>query len=154
MKNLFMIAMALITINATAQDRKKDAQQGHMKQRMEMRTKMTPEETAQLQTKKMTLHLDLNDQQQAEVRKLLLAEAKSRKTKMEALKVRKEEADAEKPSKEDRFKMQNEYLDHQIEMKKKMKSILNADQYDKFEKMQGKRRAMSAHHAKRKQYEN
>ncbi|MEO6348306.1 MAG: hypothetical protein ABIO60_10405 [Aquaticitalea sp.] len=138
MKNLLMIAVALVTLNASAQERKQENHKGDMKDKMEMRQDMTPEEIAQLQTKKMTLHLDLSATQQSEVEKVLLAEAKDRKSKMEAFKVKKEAGD-EKRSKNDRLKMQNERLDHQIALKKKMKGILNADQYEKFEKMQEKR---------------
>jgi len=51
---------------------------------------MTPEQVAELQTKKMTLDLDLNANQQKEVKALLLEEAKKReaiKTEMKARKV-------------------------------------------------------------------
>lgn len=139
MKNLLMIAIALITVSATAQEQKREARKGEMKQRMEMRQDMTPQEMAELQTKKMTLHLDLNDKQQAEVQKLLLDEATARKAKMAEYKAKKESASDEKLSKEDRLKMQNERLDHQIAMKRKMKAILSAEQYEKFEAMQAKR---------------
>ncbi len=138
MKNLLMIAFALLTINATAQETKKEVRKGEMKERMEAREAMTPEEMAILKTKKMTLHLDLTAAQQVEVEKLLLVEAKERKTKMEAYKAKKE-AGSEKPSAEDRLKMQNARLDHQIDMKKKMKAILNAEQYAKFDEMHSKR---------------
>ncbi len=148
MKNLLMIAIAFLTINATAQERKKEGQKGEMKERMEMRNKMTPEETANLKTKKMTLHLDLTEKQQSEVEKLLLDQAKTRTAKMEEFKSRREMADGEKPSKEERLKMANARLDHQIEMKKKMKAILNAEQYEKFEKMQEKRQGMKGHKAR------
>lgn len=141
MKNLFMIAIAFLTINATAQERKKEAHKGDTKERKEMRQEMSPEETAKLQTKKMALQLDLTEQQQVEVEKVLLADATNRKTNMEAFKAKKEKAEGEKPSKEDRLKMTNERLDHQIEMKRKMKAILNAEQYEKFEKIQEKRQA-------------
>ena len=152
MKNLFMIAIALLTLNVTAQERKKGAQRGEMKEKMEMRQNMTPEDIAELQTKKMTLHLDLNEKQQAEVNKLLLEEAKDRKAKMAEFKAKREAADGEKLSKEDRIKMANERLDHQIEMKKKMKTILNDDQYDKFDKMQEKREARKGHGEKMRKH--
>ena len=147
MKNLFMIAIALVTITATAQDKKKEDRKADIKERMEKRQNMTPEEIAELQTKKMTLHLDLNEKQQAEVQKLLVAEATTRKEKMAEFKATRESG--EKLSKEERLKMENERLDHQIEMKRKMKSILNADQYAKFEEMQAKRDSKRGMHKKR-----
>lgn len=150
MKNLLMIAVAFMTLTATAQEGKKEAHRGDMKERMEARQSMTPEEMAKLQTKKMTLHLDLTAAQQVEIEKVLLTEATERKAKMEDFKAKKE-AGAEKPSKEERLKMQNERLDHQIAMKKKMKAILNADQYAKFDEMQAKRngRKMGMRHQRK-----
>ncbi|MCB0447892.1 MAG: hypothetical protein KDD03_10355 [Gelidibacter sp.] len=139
MKNLLMIALAVFTLQATAQENKKEARKGEMKERMEARQDMSPEDMAKLQTKKMTLHLDLTEKQQVEVEKILLAEAKDRKAKMEEFKEKKEKAEGEKPSKEDRLKMMNEKLDHQIEMKKKMKAILNDEQYKKWDAMQEKK---------------
>lgn len=142
MKNLILIALAIITLNASAQERRRDGQKGAMKERMEMRQDMTPQEMSSIQTKKMTLHLDLTASQQAEVEKILLEEATIRKAKMAERKANMDKTDAVKPSKEERLKMINAKLDHQIEMKKKMKSILNAEQYEKFEAMQSKKHSM------------
>ena len=44
----------------------------------------------------------------------------------------------EKPTKEQCLAMENAKLEHQIATKAKMKSILNAEQLDKWEKSQGK----------------
>jgi hypothetical protein len=154
MKNLLMIAIALFTINATAQERKNEDQKGEMKERMEMRKAMTPEETAKLQTKKMTLHLDLTEKQQVEVEKLFLAEATERKAHMAELKEKREKSEGDKSSKEERLNMAHKGLDHQIEMKKKMKAILNADQFEKFEKMQGKRRSMDSNNSKMRKHKD
>ena len=51
--------------------------------------------------------------------------------------------------KEERLKMKNDRLDAQIANKKKMKSILNAEQYAKWEKKQGKRNHMKRTKGKR-----
>ena len=101
---------------------------------MERYQDYSPEEIANLQTKKMTLHLDLNESQQKEIKKLNLENAISRETMMKAHKAQKESGNMEKPSKEARLKMMNDRLDHQIEMKATMKKILNADQFTKWEK--------------------
>lgn len=148
MKNLLMIALAVVTLNVSAQERQREGQKGAMKERMEMRQDMTPQEMASLQTKKMTLHLDLTDKQQKEVEAILLEEATARKVKMAEHKGKMQKADGEKPSKEERLKMMNERLDHQIEMKKKMKTILNAEQYEKFEAMQSNKQNMRDHKSK------
>ena len=102
--------------------------------KMDRLQELTPEEMATLQTKKMTLHLDLNESQQKEIQKLNLENAKERKANMETRKAQRESGTMQKPSKEERLKMMNQRLDRQIEMKAKMKKILNAEQYAKWEK--------------------
>jgi methionine-rich copper-binding protein CopC len=103
---------------------------------MEKLQDVTPEEMASLQTKKMTLQLGLNESQQKEIQKINLENAKDRKAKMEARKAQKANGTITKPSKEEQLKMMNERLDNQIEMKEKMKKILNDEQFAKWEKQQ------------------
>jgi protein CpxP len=130
MRNLVVIALAILTMSATAQDRKQDRKgQQH---RNEIVKDMTPQEVANLKTKKLTLKLDLTDKQQRQVESILLEQAVDRQKKREAHQNKEEK---EKPSKEEFLKMQNERLDNQIEMKRKMKDILTEEQYAKFEKM-------------------
>ena len=62
-----LIAIALLTLNATAQDRKN---------RNDSLKDLSAEEVATLRTKKLTLHLDLNESQQAAVKTLMFEEAK------------------------------------------------------------------------------
>ncbi len=135
MKKIVFIALALVAIQVTAQDNKErpNRERG---EKMERYQDYTPEEMANLQTKKMTLHLDLNESQQKEIKKLNLENANERKAIMEAHKAQKESGNMEKLSKEDRLKMMNDRLDHQIAMKGKMKKILNDDQFTKWEKSQ------------------
>jgi len=130
MKKLMLIAIALLTLNATAQDKKN--KKGHLKD-------LSAEEVATLKTKKMTLHLDLTESQQIEVKSLVLKEAKHRKNQRATHEDKKQKETAQKLSKEERYAMANERLDRQIEMKKKMKSILNAEQYKKWEASLSKR---------------
>ena len=127
MKKLVMIAIALITIQVSAQEGKN------------RHADFSPEEMAQLQTKKMTLALDLTEAQQQQISAINLENAKVRKAKMES---RRQKVKGEKPSKEDMLKMKNERLDAQIANKKRMKTILNAEQYEKWEKNFGRRQAM------------
>ena len=67
MKKLILVAFILLCNISIAQSRKS--------------IEMTPEQVAELQTKKMTLDLDLNSNQQKEVKALLLEEAKKREAK-------------------------------------------------------------------------
>ena len=133
MKKLIVIAIALFTLQINAQERGE--------KRVD-RPDFTPEEMAQLQTKKMTLDLDLTEAQQREVAKINLENAKARKAKMEAFKGKKEKMKGERPSKEELLNMKNEMLDAQIANKQKMKRVLNEKQLEKWEKHQGKRQAM------------
>ena len=135
MKKLIIIALVLATIQVTAQERK-NRSNNNRGDRQERFQDYTPEEMATLQTKKMTLHLDLSEAQQKEIQKLNLENAIERKTKMEARKSQNEGKEFQKPSKEEQLKMMNERLDNQIEMKNKMKSILNDEQFAKYEEMQ------------------
>lgn len=134
MKKLFLIALALITIQVSAQERR-----GHHKQdkkeRAERMSEYTPEEVAELQTKQMTLQLDLTEAQQKQIMALNVENAKFRKAFMEERKKAKENDDAKEPTKEERLKMKNDMLDKKIAVKKQMKEILNAEQYKKWEAM-------------------
>lgn len=142
MKKLLLIAIAIITVNATAQERKRERQNQGEHERVQQFKDFSPEEVATLQTKKMTLHLDLTDAQQKQIQAILLEQAKARKLKMEARKKMHEEG-GEKPSKEDRFNRANEQLDSRIALKSKMKNILSTEQFEKWERgnaMKGKQR--------------
>ncbi len=120
-----MIAIALLTLNATAQDK------GHKKGAFK---DLSAEEVATLKTKKMTLHLDLTESQQAQVKALVLEDAKFNEKQRATRKEHKTDDDRNKKlSKEERYAMVNAQLDRKIEMKKQMKSILNAEQYEKWE---------------------
>ena len=150
MKKLVMIMIAVATLQVSAQEQKREFR----KQRMESKTTYSPEEMAQLQTKKMTLQLDLNDKQQKEVSAILLEQAKLRQSKREAFSQSKMKDEKKNWSKEDRLKMTNARLDHQIEMKKSMKNILSTEQFEKWNKTkekhneQYKKRSMSAQETK------
>jgi len=114
----------------------------------ELRKQMTPNDIADLKSKKLTLKLDLTDAQQKKVHALILNQVKARK----ALKNERKAKDGEKkekPSKDDIVKMQNRRLDQQIAMKRKMKTILTAEQYAKFEKMKPRKNKKRRKHIKR-----
>lgn len=140
MKRLACITLLFIASFTQAQERM------HSKQKMQ---DVTPEEMAQLQTKQMTLDLDLTETQQKQIQIINLENAQARKANYESRKNKSNASEKEKPSKEERIKMKNDLLDRQIEIKKKMKDILNDDQYAKWEKRsQEKRnhRQKSMHH--------
>jgi hypothetical protein len=140
MKKLILIVLALVTIQVSAQNRTQGERKGERTEKGQRMSDFTPEEMAQLQTKKMTLHLDLTQSQQKQIEKLNLENAKERKAKMEARQAQMRDGKGEKPSKEERLKIMNERLDKQIEMKGKLKKILTEDQLEKWEKSHAQKR--------------
>jgi hypothetical protein len=91
--------------------------------------RLTPEQMATLQTKKMTLALDLSTAQQKQIQEFHLENAKLRKEKMDSMKQKRMDQ-----SSEERFAQKTERLDHMIAQKEKLKQILNEDQFNKWEK--------------------
>jgi len=149
MKKLFLIALALVTLQVSAQHKK----EGHKKgDKMERMNDYTPEQIAELQTKKMTLHLDLNEAQQQKVMALNLQNASDRKAMVEAKKQMTEKSDGQEMPKEDKLKMKNDMLDKQIAMKQKMKDILDEKQYAKWEEMMSKRGERGRAYQKKKMH--
>lgn len=102
---------------------------------------MTPEQVASLQTKKLTLTLELTQQQQDQIQQLELENAKFRIAKREERKAAKEGEKSMKPSSDERYVMMSDRLDRQIDHKDRMKSILNKSQFEKWEKMQTSRKS-------------
>jgi protein CpxP len=133
MKKIVIIAMALFALQINAQERG---------EKRADRPDFTPEEIAGLQTKQMTLDLDLTEAQQEKVRVIVLKNATTKKAMMEAFKNKKGKTDGEKPSKEEMLKMKHEMLDAQIANKQEMKQVLNEEQFKKWEKKQDERQAM------------
>ena len=133
MKKLIVLMVLMAGITAMAQ--KPERERGD---RGDMRD-MTPEQIATLQTKQMTLALDLTDAQQKEIQSINLENAVKRSEKMNEMKARKESGEAKKLTSEERYAMKTAMLDHQIAQKEKMKKILNKEQYMKWEKMKDNR---------------
>ncbi len=134
---LSVILVAFFMVTATAQEK---------------RSKLSPDQMAELQTKKMALALDLNDGQQRELLRFNKELAGERKQKMEKYKAMKEKG--EKLSDEERYTFMNEQLDKKLAVQKKMKSILNEEQYRQWRKMnamKGKKRAAAKKQRMRRQ---
>ncbi len=118
-------------------------------QKRAQHAKMTPAERANLQTKRMVLHLDLTEGQQKSVNALLLKRNEQRdKFFAEAAKNReagKQFTDAES------YQHQVSRLDDQIAFQKEMKSILDEKQYAQWKAQHEKsgKRLMMRKHQKR-----
>ena len=146
MKNVFLVASFLICFTSFAQGPRGNNDR-QPKPKME-RPDYTPTQLAELQTKKLTLELDLDEKQQAKVFDLQLKVAKDR----EAHKI--EKGPKDEMTDEDKFEKHSARLDSQIEYKNAMKSILNKDQFEKWEKTsenRGKKRKQEGRRDKKRE---
>ena len=136
MKNIIFVLVAIISLQLSAQ---KNNGNKHHNKKLPKLSNLSIEDIADLQTKKMTLHLDLNKSQQEEIKKINLENAKMRKSMMEMRKAKKENGDSQILTQEERLKMIHAKLDHKIALKAKMKKVLNEEQYAKWQESQTKR---------------
>ena len=124
---------------------------GFSQEKKEMqKERLTNEQRAELESKKMKLDLDLNDKQTAEVKKLLLEQQNKGDEVRKTMKAKKESG--VKPSQDEIFKMKNELLDRQIAFKGEMKKLLTPEQYAKWEATrETKKDKMKDHFKQRKE---
>jgi protein CpxP len=126
MKNLVLIALALFTFTLSAQPG--DHPRKEKKEMVDKAKDWTPEQKAELATKKMTLALNLSEAQQKKVYPIQLKIMKNR-AQMRLQKDKKSEL-----SSKELFDVQNDRLANKIKTKEQLKAILTAEQFDKLEK--------------------
>ena len=131
MKKVIVLMMLMAGVTAMAQ-RGEKGHRGDFKD-------MSAEQMATLQTKKMTLSLDLTEAQQAKIQALHLKNAQLRKAKMEERKAKMEKEEGAKPSSDERYAMKKERLDEAIAQKAELKKILTNEQYSKWQEMKESR---------------
>ncbi|MAZ71871.1 MAG: hypothetical protein CMC70_01870 [Flavobacteriaceae bacterium] len=129
MKKIVLIAIALISISVSAQHEKTHRKE-HKKEMVEKMKDWTPEQKAEVATKKMTLALDLNEAQQKQVYAIHLETAKDRLK----MKDNKEKNANEALSPDELFELKKARMEKKIETKAQFKAILTAEQYKKWEK--------------------
>ena len=135
MKYILKILVLLFSLSVFAQQppRQMDSERGKRpNNHMQAKKALTPEQEATLWTKKMTLELDLNKNQQDQMYALILGKTKK-------IKLRMENKPKERPSKEEIYNMHISRLDEAIAMKESLKKILNDDQFAKWELMKNKK---------------
>lgn len=93
----------------------------------------TPEQKAELQTKRMTLELDLTDAQQNTIKAHILQRLNEREKAKGARKANREAG--KRPGAEERFAMENRKLDEKIATKAFYKKTLSTQQFEKLENM-------------------
>ena len=125
-----VMALLMVGITIFAQERNRRQQGNEMEQ-------FTPEQRSELQVKKLTLELDLNESQQRDIKAFIAdknAKMETRKTAMKAMKEK-----GTKPTSDERFAMKSKMLDEQIANKKRMEKILNPKQLEKWSDLKGDR---------------
>ena len=143
MKRLIIVVLVLITWTNFAQQNRSE-RGNHKKEMRQKDHNLSPEQKAELTSKKITLQLDLNEAQQKKLYVVELEQAKLDKERFQNKKNRSQLND------EERFKIKTERLDHQIAMKKKMKSILTEEQFATWKKESSSRKkGMQMKHKKR-----
>jgi len=119
MKKIFSVALiALLTLSTFGQEQ----------QRKSNHPDLTPDQIAELQTKKMVLHLALSEKQQQQILEINKRNAIDRKRNMEEHKTLREKG--QKPSSDEFANRMNKRLDKQIARQKEIKKILNEKQFD------------------------
>ncbi|WP_281298175.1 Spy/CpxP family protein refolding chaperone [Flavobacterium limnophilum] len=123
MKKIILMTFLMAGMTIMAQPRNNKHQGNGMDQ-------FTSEQRSELQVKKLTLELDLNESQQKEIKAFIA----DKNTKMEAhktaMKAMREKGT--KPTSDERFAMKSKMLDEQIAAKKRMQKILNEKQFEKW----------------------
>lgn len=123
-----LVLVVAVSFQTNAQERKR-MQKG--------KQDLSAAQMATLNSKKMTLSLDLTTAQEKQVFKLLEKNAQDRiNMREEHQKMR---SNNETPSEEDRYNAQVAQLDKQIALKSEMKKILNDTQYEKWSKQMGQK---------------
>jgi len=137
MKKLFVVALLILSASVLAQ-RPAHHQAKKQQHKKEFLKDMSAKQLATLKTKKLTLSLDLNKEQQDKIYAINLEEAKDKKQKMAARKKVMKKAEGKIPdlSSEEKFQRMNTHLDKKIALKSKAKSILTEEQFQKWQRLQ------------------
>lgn len=129
------MVLALLAISFAGFAQKKGPKDNMGNAEME---KLSPEQRTQLMVKHLDLELDLSDKQEKEIASFLTEQGTKRDQKMAPLKKKKEAG--EKLTTEERFALRDGMLDDKIALKEKMKSVLTAEQFIKWEAMKEERK--------------
>lgn len=126
MKKIFGISILalLLTVSSYAQ-----AKRNYVRQNENLST----EQMAALQSKRMALHLDLNESQKNAVAALVQKQIEARNLQRESIRTKRQ--NGEKLTADERFALRNKQLDWQMAHKAEMKKILTNTQYEKWEKI-------------------
>ena len=122
MKNLFLALLLFVGITAMAQEKKERRPEGE---------KLTKEQKVDLQVKKMTQELSLNEKQIKEVRTIVTQQVEKREAKRAEMEAKKAEMKAKKAEK--RAEIKTKMAEEQAAVTSEMKKILTPEQFTKWE---------------------
>lgn len=136
MKNLITLMILISSITSFAQEKG------------ERRSEMSDVEMASLHAKRLTMQLDLNEEQEAKLKELYTEQIKDRRELMQER--REEREEIRKEMTKERSKMREEQMEISEKHKARMKEILTAEQFTKWEQLQEKRRKGRKIHMQKK----
>jgi protein CpxP len=130
MKKMLLAAILMTGLTSFAQVKTDNTKKGETVQK----ERLTPEQRNSLRVKDLTLKLDLNAQQQQEFTKMFAEDAAKRAEMAKQFKDKK--SGEKKLTADEKFAMKNKMMDERIARKAKIKTILNAEQFARWESMQ------------------
>lgn len=128
MKKVFIFIMIVSCSYSFAQ--RGQHHRGLEKNKKEFFENLSVEELATLRTKKMTLDLDLSEVQQDQIYAMTLKSVTDKRAK----RAEKEKSNSVEFSEDEKYAKMLERLDAQIAHKNEMKTILNDEQFEKWER--------------------
>lgn len=142
MKKITSILALLFVLNISAQEAKIQ----------ERKQQFTPEQIAELQTKKMELEFELTDKQKKELYQLNLETAQKRVAKKQELKELKEEQKT--LTTDEKYQLQLQRLDEMKKHQSEMKRVLGAEKYEVWKEKQQQRQMDQKNAMRHKRMEN
>jgi len=139
MKKVLMICLMVTGIAVYAQPHGQ-GERGPRHEKAELMKQLSPQQRAELKTKKMVLDLNLTAAQEEQIQKLNLELA----TQKEANKPDRNKK--EKPSATEMFERTSDLLDQKIATKRRLQGILTKEQFEKFERSQHRKKREHRHH--------
>lgn len=145
MKKLLIAALLFVGMASFAQE-------ADQKPTREPRERLTPEQRNEKQLKKITSELNLDANQQAQVKQLLADRSAKAEQLREARQAKKD--NNVKPTAAEREALKKQIMDEKEANDAKMKAILNADQYKKWTSIQEEKREQAKEKMKEYRKEN
>ena len=131
MKKVLIAALFLIGMTSFVQEKKVRTERAQME-------KMTSQQRNELHLKKMTLDLDLTATQQKEMSKIIAEQATKKEARMTERKANNDSTKKQLTA-DEKFAEKSRMLDEQIVMKDRMKKVLSADQFKRWEDMKDRK---------------